>query len=71
MNPKPFLLALKVSVLSLQVPIIAYLFFYALASLPERFHPYSIWLAIIAGALGLAMGSRLLWLATVKGPQRQ
>ncbi len=71
MNLKPFLLALKVSVLSLQVPLIAYLFFYAVARLPEPFHPYSIWLAIIAGALGLAVGSRLLWLATAKRPPHQ
>ena len=70
LNLKPSYLAIKVSLLSFQVPVLAYLFFYATVTLPGPFHPISQWLAIITAAIGLAVGSRILWKLTTRSSHR-
>ncbi len=49
------------TLMSLEVPLLAYLLLYSLYHLPSPNRAFSGFIAIIGGSIGLIIGSRILW----------
>ncbi len=69
MNSPQLLAAVKITILSFQVPLLAYLCFYASYKVPQPYQTVSPVLAILSASIALVIGSRILWQLTTRSPK--